>query len=71
MSKYKAHDEIVVLAKARVDQSWQTQPANMKPKKVSHPKLTFLSMLAPIQTGITRAPTRRFKEDSIGIQQYH
>lgn len=31
MSKYKAHDEIVVLAKARVDQSWQTQPANVKP----------------------------------------
>lgn len=31
VSKYKAHGEIVVLAKARVDQSWQAPPAKRKP----------------------------------------
>lgn len=32
VSNYKPHDELVVLARARVDQSWQKQPANTKLK---------------------------------------
>ena len=32
VSKYRPHDEIVVLARARVDQSWREQPDTIKPK---------------------------------------
>jgi len=32
VSKYNPHDEIVVLARARVDQSWQQQPSKILPQ---------------------------------------
>lgn len=32
VSAYKPHEQIVVLARARVDQAWQQQPGKIKPK---------------------------------------